>query len=575
MKKLLTYLRPYAKECVLSPLFKLFEAILELFVPLVMAAIIDTGIANKDKTYVLSMCGVLVLLGAVGLIAAVTAQYFAAKAAVGFSASVRGALFSHLQTLSYKQNDTLGTSTMITRMTGDVNLLQTGVNLTLRLLLRSPFVVLGAMIMAFIIDPVSALIFLAMIPVLYLIIWFIMRITLPKYKSVQQKTDAVLRRTRENLAGVRVIRAFNMQDDEQKAFDSANDDLTNFQCHVGRISAIMNPLTYAIVNIGIVALIYVGAIRVDTGILTQGMVVALINYTAQILTELLKFANLIVSITKALAGAKRISDVFAMTSDQTFGTLTRGEDNADIIRFENVGIKYYPDASPALFGANFSVKAGQTVGILGGTGSGKSTLVNLLPRFYDITDGSIYLHGADIKEYDSEALRTRFGIVPQKAVLFHGTVRDNLKWGREDATDEELWEALRAACAESFIREKELGLDAPVEQGGRNFSGGQRQRLTIARALVRRPEILILDDSASALDYATEASLRTALRNLPFHPTTFIVSQRASSVRHADLILVLDDGEIVGQGTHEELIESCEVYQEIYYSQFERKEASV
>ena len=575
MKKLLTYLRPYTKECVLSPLFKLFEAILELFVPLVMAAIIDIGIANGDKTYVLSMCGVLVLLGAVGLIAAVTAQYFAAKAAVGFSASVRGALFSHLQTLSYKQNDTLGTSTMITRMTGDVNLLQTGVNLTLRLLLRSPFVVLGAMIMAFVIDPVSALIFLAMIPVLYLIIWTIMRITLPKYKSVQQKTDAVLRRTRENLAGVRVIRAFNMQDDEQQAFDSANDDLTDFQCHVGRISAIMNPLTYAIVNIGIVALIYVGAIRVDTGIITQGMVVALINYTAQILTELLKFANLIVSITKALAGAKRISDVFAMTSDQTFGTRTEGEENADMIRFENVGIKYYPDASPALSGASFSVKAGQTVGILGGTGSGKSTLVNLLPRFYDITEGAIYLHGADLHEYDSDALRTRFGIVPQKAVLFRGTVRDNLKWGREDATDEELWEALRAACAESFIREKELGLDSPVEQGGRNFSGGQRQRLTIARALVRRPEILILDDSASALDYATEASLRTALRELPFHPTTFIVSQRASSVRHADLILVLDDGEIVGQGTHEELIETSEVYQEIYYSQFERKEASV
>ncbi len=575
MKKLLIYLKPYRKETVLAPLFKLFEAILELLVPLVMAAIIDNGIAAGDRGYVLWMCGILIALGVIGLIAAVVAQYFSAKAAVGFSAGVRKALFSHLQSLSYKEIDTLGTSTMITRMTGDVNLLQTGVNMTLRLLLRSPFVVLGAMIMAFIIDPVSALIFVGVIPMLYLVVWLIMRITLPKYKGVQQRVDGVVLKTRENLAGVRVIRAFNKQEDEQAEFHEKNEELTQFQCFVGRISALMNPLTYVIVNLGIVALICVGAIRVDVGIITQGMVVALINYMSQILTELVKFANLVVTITKALAGAKRVSDVFDLTPYQTSGERTDGEEGGEILRFENVGIQYYPDAHPALSELSFSVKEGQTVGILGGTGSGKSSLVNLIPRFYDVSHGTVYYRGADIREYNTAVLRERMGIVPQKAVLFRGTIRENLKWGKADATDEELWQALRLAQAEDFVRDKELGLDSPVEQNGRNFSGGQRQRLTIARALVRQPEILILDDSASALDYATEASLRSALKQLSFHPTTFIVSQRASSVRHADLIIVLDDGEVSGMGTHDDLIASCEVYQEIYYSQFEREEESV
>ncbi|MBO5213259.1 MAG: ABC transporter ATP-binding protein [Clostridia bacterium] len=572
MKKLLVYLKPYRWETVLAPLFKMFEAVLELIVPLVMASIIDMGIANKDSRYVLGMSGVLVALGVVGLIAAVTAQYFSAKAAVGFSAGVRKALFSHLQSLSYKETDSLGTSTMITRMTGDVNLMQTGVNMTLRLLLRSPFVVLGAMVMAFLIDPTSALIFVAVIPLLYLVVWLIMRITLPRYKGVQKQVDGVLLKTRENLSGVRVIRAFNKQDDEREEFNRINENLTGAQCRVGGISALMNPLTYVIVNLGIVVLIYVGAIRVDTGIITQGMVVALINYMSQILTELVKFANLVVTITKALAGAKRVSDVFDIQSSQCFGTRTEGEKTDEILRFDNVSVQYYSETQPALSSVNFSVKAGETVGILGGTGSGKSTLVNLIPRFYDVTQGSVLYQGADLREYDRDVLRNRMGIVPQKAVLFRGTIRDNLKWGNPDATDEELWQALRIAQAEDFVRQKERGLDEPVEQGGRNFSGGQRQRLTIARALVRKPEILILDDSASALDYATEASLRMALKELSFKPTVFIVSQRASSVRHADLILVLDDGEIVGMGTHETLISECDVYQEIYYSQFEKEE---
>ncbi len=576
MKKLLVYLKPYRKETVLAPLFKLFEAILELFVPLIMAAIIDVGIPRgmetKDNTYVFIMIGILVMLGVVGLIAAIVAQYFSAKAAVGFAAGVRKALFSHLQSLSYKETDTLGTSTMITRMTGDVNLLQTGVNMTLRLLLRSPFVVLGAMIMAFFIDPTSAVIFVAVIPVLYLIVWLIMRITLPGYKNVQKRVDGVLLKTRENLSGVRVIRAFNKQEDEASEFHLQNGELAEFQCRVGRISALMNPLTYVVVNIGIIVLIYVGAIRVDVGIISQGMVVALVNYMSQILTELVKFANLVVTITKALAGAKRVSDVFEITSSQTSGILEQGEDTTEAVRFENVSLQYYSDANPSLENLTFSVSKGQTVGILGGTGSGKSSLVNLIPRFYDATSGNVFYRGVDVRKYSPGFLRNKIGIVPQKAVLFRGTVRDNLKWGKEDATDDELWQALIAAQADGFIREKPLGLDEPVEQNGRNFSGGQRQRLTIARALVRQPEVLILDDSASALDYATEASLRTALKHLPFCPTTFIVSQRASSVMHADLILVLDDGTVSGMGKHEDLLKNCDIYQEIYYSQFEREE---
>ncbi len=571
MKRLLVFLKPYRKETVLAPLFKLFEAILELFVPLVMASVIDTGIANKDKNYVLLMIGILILLGIVGLAFAITAQYFSAKAAVGFAAGVRNALFAHLQSLSYKESDILGTSTMITRMTGDVNLLQTGVNMTLRLLLRSPFVVLGAMIMAFFIDPTSALIFVAVIPVLYLIVWLIMRITLPGYKNVQKRVDGVLLKTRENLSGVRVIRAFNKQEDEAEEFNLQNEELTKFQCRVGRISALMNPLTYIVVNIGIVVLIYVGAIRVDVGIISQGMVVALVNYMSQILTELVKFANLVVTITKALAGAKRVSDVFEISSSQTYGTRTEGENTDEAVRFENVTLQYYTDATPALENLSFAVKAGQTVGVLGGTGAGKSSLINLIPRFYDATSGTVSFRGVDVREYAADTLRQKMGIVPQKAMLFRGTIRDNLKWGKEDATDEELWQALNIAQADDFVREKPLGLDETVEQNGRNFSGGQRQRLTIARALVRQPEILIFDDSASALDYATEASLRLALKDLPFRTTTFIVSQRASSVMHADLIIVLDDGDVVGMGKHEDLIDTCEIYQEIYYSQFERE----
>lgn len=573
MKKLLIYLKPYRKETVLAPLFKMFEAVLELLVPLVMASIIDKGIGSGDTAYVWRMCIVLVALGVVGLIAAVTAQYFSAKAAVGFSAGVRNALFSHLQSLSYKETDTLGTSTMISRMTGDVNLMQTGVNMTLRLLLRSPFVVLGAMVMAFVIDPVSALIFVGVIPLLYLVVWLIMRITLPRYNTLRKKVDGVVLKTRENLAGVRVIRAFNMQEDQRNEFDAQNDDLADFQCRVGKISALMNPLTYVIVNLGIVALLYVGALRVDLGIISQGMVVALINYMSQILVELVKFANLIVTMTKALSGAKRVSDVFDLKTTQRWGSRTEGETKDEILRFDSVSVQYYPDAQPALSDLSFAVKTGQTVGILGGTGSGKSTLVNLIPRFYDVTHGTVLFQGIDLREYGMKNLRQRIGIVPQKAVLFRGTIRDNLKWGNPAATDEDLWQALRAAQAEDFVREKEGGLDAAVEQDGRNFSGGQRQRLTVARALVRKPEILILDDSASALDYATEASLRVALKNLSFNPTTFIVSQRASSVRHADLIIVLEDGCAVGMGTHDELIASCDVYQEIYYSQFEKEES--
>lgn len=575
MKRLLVYLRPYMKETVLAPLFKMFEAILELLVPLVMAAVIDVGIANGDRGYVLRMIGVLVLLGVVGLAAAVTAQYFSAKAAVGFAAGLRNALFAHLQSLSYRDVDRIGTSTMITRMTGDVNLLQTGVNLTLRLLLRSPFVVIGAMVMAFVVDPVSALIFLCVIPVLCFIVWLIMKITLPMYRGVQHRVDDVVLKTRENLSGVRVIRAFNKEEDEQAEFSEKNEELTRFQCFVGRISALMNPLTYVVVNVGIIAVIYVGGLRVDGGLITQGMVVALVNYMSQILVELVKFANLVVTATKALAGAKRVSAVFDITPSQQAGTLTSAADNDEIIRFENVGIRYYSDADPALSGVSFSVKAGQTVGILGGTGSGKSTLVNLIPRFYDATEGTVYYRGQDVRLFDRSFLQSKIGVVPQKAVLFRGTVADNLRWGNESATEEDLLTALRIAQGESFVLDKAGGLNGPVEQNGRNFSGGQRQRLTIARALVRKPEILILDDSASALDYATEAALRKELQNLPFDCTTFIVSQRASSVRHADLIIVLDDGEPVGIGTHGDLIGSCDVYREIYYSQFEKEEASV
>ena len=572
MKKLAVFLRPYRKECVFSPLFKLFEAILELFVPLVMARIIDVGIADADKDYVVRMCLVMIGLGALGLVAAITAQYFAAKAAVGFAAGVRGSLFAKLQSLSYRQIDRMGTSAMITRMTSDVNQMQTGVNMTLRLLLRSPFVVLGAMVMAFTIDWQAALIFAAVIPLLYVAVWLIMKVTLPGYRNVQKRLDAVLRRTRENLSGVRVIRAFNRQDAETESFNCENDALFSSQVRVGNVSALTNPLTYILINLGIVVLLWVGALRIDNGTLTQGMVVALVNYMSQILVELIKFANLVTTVTKALASARRVSEAFGMVSDQDNGTETEIPASDEIIRFDRVSLRYYENAEKALDSLSFSVRRGQTVGIIGGTGSGKSSLVQLIPRFYDATEGTVFYCGKVVREYELNTLRSKIGVVPQKAVLFRGTIRENLIFGGEAKSDEELFAALRAAQADQLVSERPLALDDVVEQGGRNFSGGQKQRLTIARALVRRPEILILDDSSSALDYATEAALRRSLRELSFSPTVFVVSQRASSVRYADFIIVMDEGKAVGIGTHEQLLETCSVYREIYESQTERSD---
>ena len=571
MKSLLRYLKGYEKQCVLGPVFKLLEATFELFVPLVVAKIVDQGIRNGDTGYVIRMCLVMVALGIIGLCMAVCAQYFSAVAAVGFSSRLRHVLMEHVLHLSYNQIDQLGTSTMVTRMTSDINQVQNGVNLTLRLLLRSPFVVFGAMFMAFTIDFRAALVFAGVIPVLCLIVFGIMLITMPMYKRVQGALDGVTSATRQNLAGVRVLRAFCKEDTEVKGFEDRTQSLTTQQLSAGRISALMNPLTYVVINLAVVLLVQVGAIRVQSGILTQGLVIALYNYMSQILIELIKMANLIISIAKAVACGNRISSVLKLESDQENGT---DEDKlSGGVEFRDVTAAYAGAASPSLEHISFQAKPGQTVGIIGGTGSGKTTLVNLIPRLYDTTAGQVLLDGKNVRDFDLNSLRRQIGIVPQKAVLFKGTIRQNLLWGNENASEEELWDALKVAQAQEVVQGKEGGLDAPVEQGGANFSGGQRQRLTIARALVRKPAILILDDSASALDFATDANLRMAIRGMGNPPTTFLVSQRAASVRYADEILVLDDGALVGKGTHEELLADCPTYQEIYYSQFPKEVA--
>ena len=569
MKKLLIYMKGFHKECVLGPLFKLLEASFELLVPLVMAAVIDTGIGNRDRDYIIRMCAVLVGLGVVGLACSLTAQYFAAKASVGFAARLRAALFERIQSLSFSDMDVQGPSTLITRMTSDVNQVQNGMNLTLRLLLRSPFVVLGAMVMAFTIDWKAALIFAAVIPLLSVVVFGVMLWTMPRYKQVQAGLDKVLGATRENLTGVRVVRAFGREESETEAFERENNALTHLQVFVGRVSALMNPMTYILINLGTMVLIWVWAIRVDTAIITQGAVVALLNYMSQILVELVKLANLIINISKALACANRISSVLDIEPSLSGPSDGTKAGSASVV-FRDVELTYTGAGGPSLSGISFAAESGQTVGIIGGTGSGKSSLISLIPRFYDVTGGSVLVGGLDVKSWDLEALRSRVGVVQQKAVLFTGTIRDNLLWGNENATDDDLWQALQTAQANEFVSAKPKGLDEPVEQGGRNFSGGQRQRLTIARALVRRPDILILDDSASALDFATDLKLRQAISGLESSPTVFIVSQRASSIRHADVIVVLDNGQTVGVGTHQELLDSCEVYREIYESQFDR-----
>ncbi|MBQ8396637.1 MAG: ABC transporter ATP-binding protein [Clostridia bacterium] len=576
MKTILTHLRAYRRDCVLAPLFKMLEAIFELFVPLVVAAIIDRGIEGGDRTVVWQMGSILVALGIIGLCCSVTAQYFAARAAVGSAASLRRALFAHIQSLSYTELDQLGTSTLITRMTADVNQVQSGVNLVLRLFLRSPFIVFGSMIMAFTIDVPAALVFVVTIPVLSLVVFGIMCWSIPRFKQVQGALDRVLGSTRENLSGARVIRAFGREAAERDEFDARNSALTALQLKVGRMSALMNPLTYVIVNLAVIALVQVGALRVDDGILTQGQVVALYNYMSQILVELIKLANLIITINKSLACAGRITSVFGVKSSMTVSASPRasGDPTAPAVEFRGVSFAYAGAAEPSLERLNLTVPRGQTIGVIGGTGSGKTTLVNLIPRFYDATDGAVLIDGVDVRDYAPDALRQKIGVVPQKASLFAGTIRDNLLWGAHagDPTDDAaLWQALELAQAKEIIERKEGGLDARVEQNGRNLSGGQRQRLTIARALVGRPEILILDDSASALDYATDAALRQSLRSLT-DTTTFIVSQRAASIRHADQIVVLDDGAVVGIGTHDQLLAECPVYAEIYYSQFEKEE---
>ncbi len=594
MKSLLKYIKDYKKESVLAPLFKMLEASFELMVPLVMASIIDRGIANADTAYIIKMGLILVLLAAVGLISAVTAQYFSAKAAVGFATKLRSALFSHIQNLSYTELDTIGTNTLITRMTSDVNQLQNGVNLTLRLLLRSPFIVFGAMIMAFTVDVKAALIFVVAIPLLSIVVFGIMIASMPLYKKVQAALDKILGRTRENLAGARVIRAFTNEESEIAEFEKENELLLNTQVFVGKISAAMNPVTYVIVNIALVVLLWTGAIRVDSGIITQGAVVALVNYMSQILVELVKMANLIIQLTKALACAKRVEAIFAITSSMSDGNLNtdainslntgisnskndtsvinkkNAEKNAAIV-FDHVCLTYSGGGDESLTDINFTVQKGETVGIIGGTGSGKTSVVNLIPRFYDATKGRVMIDGADVKDYKIAALREQIGIVPQKAVLFKGSIKDNLLWGNENATETDLEKALEISQAKEFVDTKEGRLDFMVAQGGKNLSGGQKQRLTIARAIVRNPQILILDDSASALDFATDAKLRQAIKSMKNDMSVIIVSQRASSIQYADKIIVMDDGAMAGIGTHEQLLAENEIYQEIYYSQFPKE----
>ena len=593
MKKLLVFLKDYKKETVLAPLFKLLEASFELLVPLVMAAIIDKGIGNADRGYIGRMCFVMIMLGVVGLVCSITAQYFAAKAAVGFAAKMKHALFAHIQSLSFTEMDTVGTSMLITRMTSDSNQVQNGVNMVLRLFLRSPFIVFGAMVMAFTIDVKAALVFVVTIPLLSVVVFGIMMLTMPLYKKVQGGLDRVLGITRENLTGVRVLRAFNKEENEIDRFETSNNTLTSMQKHVGKISALMNPVTYVIINGAIIVLVWTGAWRVENGIITQGAVVALVNYMSQILVELIKLANLIITITKAIACGNRIQSIFEIESSMKDGNgcqddghrgSVSGQDTGAVgkkaldrlpsVEFDHVCLTYKNAGAESLTDVSFKAYRGETIGIIGGTGSGKSSLVNLIPRFYDATKGQVLVSGKNVKDYSLEELRRKVGMVLQKAVLFKGTIRENLRWGKEDATEEELLRALDISQAREFVDTKDGGLDAPVAQGGKNLSGGQKQRLTIARALVRNPEILILDDSASALDFATDARLRKAIKEMEEGPTVFIVSQRASSIRYADQIIVMDDGEVAGIGTHEDLLENCPAYQEIYYSQFEkRKEA--
>ena len=581
MKRLMMYLKDYKKESILAPLFKLLEAFFELMVPLVMANIIDYGISNRNMGYIGKMGLLLLLLGVVGLASSITAQFFAAKAAVGFSTKLRQALFDHIEDLSFTDIDKAGTSTMITRMTSDVNQVQSGINMTLRLFLRSPIIVFGAMIMAFTIDVKCALIFVVAIPLLSVVVFGIILSTIPMYKKVQSKLDQVLGITRENLTGVRVIRAFHQEAKEADRFRENNEALSVMQIFVGKISACMNPVTYIIVNGAIIALIYTGAVQVNIGNLSQGEVVAIINYMNQILVELVKLANLIVTMTKALACAERVASVFDIGADAAYvgaqdqKLADKVDKSAPFLDFKHVSLTYQGAGAPTLQDMNFTVNRGDTVGIIGGNGSGKTSLVNLIPGFYPATEGEILLEGRDIRTMSDEELRGRIGVVPQKAVLFKGTIRSNLQWGKPDATEEEMWKALELAQASEVVDGKPGKLDATVAQNGKNFSGGQRQRLTIARALVRNPEILILDDSASALDYATDAKLRAAIRTLEDKTTTFIVSQRASTIRHADKIIVLDDGEIAGMGTHDELLKDCTVYQEIYYSQYPEQRGGV
>ncbi len=574
MKKLLVYLKGYRKECILAPLFKMLEASFELFVPLVIKQIIDVGIENQDMAYVWKMAGVLLALAVIGLTCSLTAQYFAAKAAVGFSTKLKHVVYDHIQKLSFSEVDDLGTSTLITRMTSDMNQVQNGVNMVLRLFLRSPFIVFGAMIMAFTIDWKAAMVFVVAIPLLSIVVFGIMLISIPKFKKVQEGLDRVLGITRENLTGVRVIRAFHQEEQERESFRDSNERLTRLQLVVGRISAFMNPATYVIVNAAIIALLWTGAVRVNIGILTQGDVVALYNYMNQILVELVKLANLIITITKAVACGNRIQSVLEQESTQTFAEEPVKENGKPevVVDFRDVSFAYHTEGEEALRHLELQVKRGETIGVIGGTGSGKTSLVHLIPRFYDATAGTVLVDGVDVKDYPKEQLRKKIGIVMQKAVLFKGTIRENLRWGNEEATDEELWQALRIAQAEEVVDKKDGKLDAMISQGGKNLSGGQRQRLTIARALVRKPEILILDDSTSALDYATDAKLRKALREMEEKTTVFIVSQRTVSIQQADRIIVLDDGNVVDIGTHEELLKRCEIYQEIYYSQNKKEE---
>lgn len=571
------YLKDYKLEAVMAPLFKMLEASFELIVPLVMASIIDKGIANSDKPFIFKMCGILIVLALIGLTCAITAQYFSAKAAVGVSTKLRHSLFSHVETLSFAEMDTIGNSTLITRMTSDVNQVQSGVNMLLRLFLRSPFIVFGAMIMAFTVDVKAALVFVVTIPLLSIVVFGVMALTMPLYKKVQGGLDVVLGHTRENLAGARVIRAFNKEADESNAFEESNNFLTNMQVVVGRLSALTNPLTYIIINSSIIVVIWIGGEQVFDGIITQGEVVALVSYMSQILVELVKLANLIINLTKSFACANRIEEILDTKSSLETAQAAFDDTNAawsgdERVVFDHVGMTYAGATEESLTDINLHVKAGQTIGIIGGTGSGKSSLVNLIPRFYDVSSGALYVDGKDVRAYDLTRLRDKIGIVMQKAVLFSGSIRENLLWGNPDATEEQLWKALEAAQAVDVVKSKSAGLDEKIEEGGKNLSGGQKQRLTIARAIVKDPDILILDDSASALDFATDARLRAALKNLQGQKTIFIVSQRTSSIQFADQIVVLDDGKAVGIGTHDELLNTCEVYREIYESQFKKED---